>query len=201
MEEKINSEIFKLAFDTMPLWIFVVDKDLRIQEYNEQASKIVGTKKDVVIKKRTGDVLQCINSKDTVQGCGASQMCSNCIIRNSINESFKGNRIFRSRTRIEIIDKENKKDIYALITTCPFVYNEEHLALLIIEDIDEIAELHRIIPVCSVCKKMRDDKESWMMVESYFVKNWDIGFSHGYCPECFEKEMKKLQQDIQNHKK
>jgi hypothetical protein len=64
--------------------------------------------------------------------------------------------------------------------------------LLVIEDISEIAELHRLIPICSVCRKVRDDKESWMQVEAYFKSGWDVDFTHGFCPDCLQVEMDKI---------
>jgi hypothetical protein len=93
---------------------------------------------------------------------------------------------------MELIRDGNKIEIYALITASPFSFRDRPLALLVIEDISEIAELQRIIPICSICKKVRDDKESWMMVEAYFKNNWDVDFSHGYCPDCCKIEMEKL---------
>jgi hypothetical protein len=98
----------------------------------------------------------------------------------------------RRRTKLEIIRDGNKIEIYALITASPFRYKERSLVLLVIEDISEIAELKRMIPICSICKKVRDDKESWLRVEAYFKKHWDVDFSHGFCPECYKIETDKL---------
>ena len=53
-------------------------------------------------------------------------------------------------------------------------------------------ELHRPIPICSVCRKVRDDKESWMQVESYFKHSWDVDFTHGFCPDFLQIEMDKI---------
>jgi hypothetical protein len=64
--------------------------------------------------------------------------------------------------------------------------------LLVIEDISELAELHRMIPICSVCGKLRDDTESWKKVEAYFKAHWNVDFSHGYCPDCYKTEMEKI---------
>ena len=70
------------------------------------------------------------------------------------------------------------------------------LVLLAIEDISEIAELRRLIPICSICKKIRDDKQSWSRVENYFKEHWDLDFSHGLCPDCYRIEMGKLKKTI-----
>ena len=50
--------------------------------------------------------------------------------------------------------------------------------------IGEIKTLRGILPICSVCKKIRDDKGYWNQLEAYIHKNTDADFSHGICPEC-----------------
>jgi hypothetical protein len=70
----------------------------------------------------------------------------------------------------------------------------------VIEDISEIAELQRMIPICCICKKVRDDKESWFRIETYFKENWDVDFSHGLCPECYKIEMDRLEREIKGQK-
>ena len=130
-----------------------------------------------------------------------SPFCKSCVIRNSVNEAFLGNRIVRRRTRIELIQDGNKVEMYALITASPFLFQGALNALLVIEDINEIAELHRMIPICSICGKLRDDTESWNRVETYFKANWDVSFSHGFCPDCYKLEMDKIIAYSRNSKK
>lgn len=51
----------------------------------------------------------------------------------------------------------------------------------------EVQILERILPICSYCKKIRDSKESWQSLETYFHTHADIAFSHGLCPDCVRK--------------
>jgi len=55
------------------------------------------------------------------------------------------------------------------------------------EALDTINTLHGIIPICSNCKKIRDDKGSWSQIEAYIGKHSEAQFSHGICPECARK--------------
>jgi PAS domain S-box-containing protein len=48
----------------------------------------------------------------------------------------------------------------------------------------EIKVLQDILPICSYCKKIRDDKDYWMTVETYISSHTNSRFSHGVCPEC-----------------
>lgn len=52
-----------------------------------------------------------------------------------------------------------------------------------------VKRLEGVIPICGVCKKIRDDKESWQQLEQYISDHSEALFSHGLCPDCYEKEM------------
>jgi hypothetical protein len=44
--------------------------------------------------------------------------------------------------------------------------------------------LYGLIPICSGCKKIRDDTGSWNILESYIRTHSEAEFTHGLCPEC-----------------
>jgi PAS domain S-box-containing protein len=55
------------------------------------------------------------------------------------------------------------------------------------ESLTEIKTLRGILPLCSFCKKVRDDKGYWERVDIYIRKHSDADISHSICPECFKK--------------
>lgn len=48
----------------------------------------------------------------------------------------------------------------------------------------EVKVLQEILPICSYCKKIRDDENFWLSVESYISRHTNTKFSHGICPDC-----------------
>lgn len=50
--------------------------------------------------------------------------------------------------------------------------------------LSEVRELQGIIPICSYCKNVRDDRDYWHTVESYVAAHTNSRFSHGVCPSC-----------------
>jgi DNA-binding NarL/FixJ family response regulator len=52
-----------------------------------------------------------------------------------------------------------------------------------------IKKLHGILPICSSCKKIRDDGGSWKEMEVYISEHSEADFSHGYCPDCGKKAL------------
>jgi PAS domain S-box-containing protein len=70
----------------------------------------------------------------------------------------------------------------------------ENLALIakLEKALEEVDTLRGIIPICSFCKKVRDDQGFWDQVERYFGKRSGAEFSHGICPECMEKNFPEI---------
>ncbi len=48
----------------------------------------------------------------------------------------------------------------------------------------EVRQLQAILPICSYCRKIRDDRDYWMTVEAYVAAHTGTQFSHGICPGC-----------------
>ena len=51
----------------------------------------------------------------------------------------------------------------------------------------EVKQLSGLLPICSSCKKIRDDEGYWHQVEVYIRDHTDADFSHGLCPDCARK--------------
>ena len=51
----------------------------------------------------------------------------------------------------------------------------------------EVNILEGILPVCSFCKKIRDEHDVWQPMENYITDRSEASFSHSFCPECKEK--------------
>ncbi len=63
--------------------------------------------------------------------------------------------------------------------------------------LSRVKQLQGLLPICSYCKKVRDDKNYWQQVDSYISKHTDVAFSHSICPACYdrvvESQMPKLE--------
>ena len=51
----------------------------------------------------------------------------------------------------------------------------------------QVERLEGILPICSYCKKIRDEKNEWRILEEYIEDRSRAEFSHGICPDCFQK--------------
>jgi PAS domain S-box-containing protein len=53
----------------------------------------------------------------------------------------------------------------------------------------EVRTLREILPICSYCRKIRDDENYWQTVEGYISQHTNSRFSHSICPACYKKEI------------
>ena len=58
------------------------------------------------------------------------------------------------------------------------------------EALARVKQLQGLLPICSYCKKIRADQNYWQQVEGYISEHSEAIFSHGICPDCFEKFVK-----------
>ncbi len=63
----------------------------------------------------------------------------------------------------------------------------DRLLLDLRQAIAEIRTLKGILPICSFCNKIRDEKGRWEKIDIYIEKNSEAEFTHSLCPECMKK--------------
>ena len=51
----------------------------------------------------------------------------------------------------------------------------------------QVKQLQGLLPICCYCKRIRKDSDYWEQVEKYITQHSEARFSHGICPECYEK--------------
>ena len=60
-----------------------------------------------------------------------------------------------------------------------------------------VKQLRGLLPICSYCKRIRDDDQYWQKVESYIADRSEVQFSHGICPVCYIKAEKEFEEHRQ----
>lgn len=63
----------------------------------------------------------------------------------------------------------------------------------------QLQQLEELMPICSYCKKIRDDKNYWQQIEGYINERTGSEFSHSVCPDCYQRvivpELEQLKKD------
>lgn len=58
--------------------------------------------------------------------------------------------------------------------------------------LSHVKRLQGLLPICSYCKKVRNEINYWQQVDSYLSSHSDVELTHSLCPDCFAREMKAL---------
>jgi len=174
----------RVVYDAMPAMVFVVDWDVRIQDANPAALRLIGDQTVPYQKRLCGDVLKCKYAGEFDEDCGKTPLCPECGARGAVNLAREGKPVSRNKAKMKLFEGENAKDVFFLVTAAPFEHEDEELYVLIFEDYSEMVELRGIIPNCMSCKKVRNDQEFWESVEAYLHTHTELRFSHGICPDC-----------------
>jgi hypothetical protein len=186
----MNDDYSRSLFDAIALPIFLVDDDVRIFDFNAAAAELLNQEKGKVLKRRGGEALHCIHS---AEGCGRAPQCQDCVVRNSVRAASQGNRLVRQQAQMELLEGGRSQKIQLLVTATPVVVQARRLVLLILEDISELLNLRRLLPICSQCKRIRDDQEYWQSRETYMTPRLHLDLTHGICPVCAEQMRLELQ--------
>ena len=75
----------------------------------------------------------------------------------------------------------------AIIRTIRYAIERQRLTTELQMAMDHIKQLEGMLPICSACKKIRDDMGHWNSIETYISNHSEIVFSHGICPDCAKK--------------
>jgi hypothetical protein len=65
--------------------------------------------------------------------------------------------------------------------------DQERLIQELQQALSEVKKLSVLLPICSSCKKIRDDRGYWNQIEFYIREHSEAEFSHSLCPECHDK--------------
>ena len=105
------------------------------------------------------------------------------------NRAKDGTFYWVSATIVPFLGDDGKPWQYVAIRTdiTARKQNEAKLEALVVElqhALAEVKTLKGLLPICSSCKKVRDDHGYWQQVEVYVMEHSQAAFSHGICPDC-----------------
>lgn len=142
---------------------------------------ILFTKKDTLAYREKSGLV--------IPGCTPSEIWLGAPLK--IEDRIIGVMALQSYTDGNLYDETDKDVITAVADQVALAIDrkrsEENREALIKElhsALDEVKTLQGILPICSHCKKIRDDKGYWNQLESYIQAHSKALFSHGLCPAC-----------------
>lgn len=150
----------------------VLSEDGRIIEVNKAVCEIFGYRPSEVFQKPLIDFVTTEEREDVLNK-----------LASRYEESYEVNCV-----------KKDGSIFPAEVTAKMFTYRGRDVRVTAVRDLteqkqaeEEIKALRGILPLCSICKKIRDDKGYWEQVDIYIDKHSQAEISHGLCPDCLKK--------------
>ena len=142
-----NEVLLWQLLDAIPSYVFLVDRDVSILDYNAAAGAFLGIGRRSILRHRSGDVFHCLHAKDVAAGCGQGPFCKSCLVREAVNEAFAGKKCVRRQVCMQLFSGRKVEDLHVLLTASPFMYLGHERVVLILEDLGSILNLHPLLPV------------------------------------------------------
>ena len=190
-EIQSQEEKFSKAFHSTPYAITLTRlSDGRILEVNDGFVNITGYHYDEVVGKTTADLRLWANEEERV--AVADELSRNKRAKETEYEFKKKT----GETRIglfssEIVMINDHPHVLSIIIDITERKQLEGEREKLIEEreksLSQIKILSGLLPICSHCKKIRDDKGYWNQIESYIHDHSEAEFSHSICLECVKK--------------
>src|SRR5260370_42002206 len=99
----MNAEpLLRQLLDAIPSFVFLLDEDLRVLDYNAAAGELTNEDRERILLEHSGDVLHCIHSADSPEGCGRGDFCKTCPVHTSLGRALAGIGSVRARTPTEL---------------------------------------------------------------------------------------------------
>jgi hypothetical protein len=85
-------------------------------------------------------------------------------------------------------ERQQKAGLQDTLSELQQAHEERNRLIRELQDaLASVKTLQGLLPICSLCKKVRDDRGYWSQIEIYLRKHSKADFSHGICPECVGK--------------
>lgn len=125
----------KTVFNAIPLFALIVDSGGRVHAINEVVKNLLGITAEDAYLKMGGDILHCIHTKDSPEGCGFGPACKSCAVRNTAMKAIAGSSVHRFKGYLEIKFNNQIKMMHLLVSSALILYKEKVFAIVIIEDV------------------------------------------------------------------
>ncbi len=133
----LDESFHRRVFDAIPIPVLVVDEDAGILEYNAAAAELIGHDKRRVLTRKGGEVLHCVYAVGNPEGCGNGEVCTDCVLRQSVEAAAKGQGVTRRWARLELLEKDQVRKVNLRVSTQPFTCQRHSFILLMLEGLND----------------------------------------------------------------
>ncbi len=194
-EERLRSseQNFRRTFEESPVAAALLGLDLRFQRVNSELSRMTGFSKEELLGMRYEDLSFPEDLAGAIKSFERLLKEDTETLNIETRLLSKSHKILWTKMYLKLMrDVCGAPQHYFPIIqdiTAEKLYEEEREQLLerLRDSLAKVKKLSGLLPICSSCKKIRDDKGYWMQVETYLSEHSEAEFSHSICPECAKR--------------
>jgi len=166
----------------------IIDPEYRIRAANRASVELIGKPMNEIIGAFCHEIMH--NSSEPPENCPFKRILAGPPRPIELEQSALGRDYLISCTPVLDESGNVKSTIHIATDITEIKRAKEENERLVAELRDALASvqaLSGLLPICAVCKKIRDDTGYWQQLERYIKDHSEADFTHGLCPECAEE--------------
>jgi PAS domain S-box-containing protein len=164
----------------------------RILEVNDVACRILGYERYELLEMSRADIESKEGAEYLKRLLRNKQKNGSFTFETSLKSKLGGEIPFETNTRI--FNMKGEEVVLSIARDITDRRQAQAAREKLIEELQQalaqVKSLKGLLPICSWCKRIRDDHGYWLEVEAYLHEHSELDFSHGICPECTERYKK-----------
>jgi PAS domain S-box-containing protein len=178
---RLSEERFRVAVNNAPVVVFSHDLQLRYTWINSPALSLsqedyLGRTDAEIFGGDDGARLTGINEKVLRTGMESHA---------EVTVTLKGVRRYFNLVVEPLRDPRGK--LVGLLCSAIDITSMKETILKLQQSLDEVQVLKGLLPMCASCKRIKDEHETWQILEIYIQAHSGAKFTHGICPDCMRK--------------
>ncbi len=196
MEQPILKDSTLVAFlDAIPSPVILTDGDVRIFEANRSARELLAGELERQLHPRGGEALHCVFARDAANGCGTTEFCPACVLRNSVEAVKAGRPAPRRVAHMILGSRDRSEDRWFQVSAAPLALDGRELVMVVLDDVTQLIELRELVPFCPGCGQARELKEIRSQAEIFRRRHPDFLLAQELCPDCQRRPPAELPQE------
>jgi PAS domain S-box-containing protein len=187
---KIQKAYFEQLFENSPEAIVVIDENDKVTRANSEFTRMFGYSKEEALGESLHDLIVPDELIDEARMLSRT-VTSGSVSRETRRQCKDGTLLDVSILATPIRVEDDQAAFYVIYRDITEAKAAEEERIKLIHELQEalanIKTLSGLLPICSSCKNIRDDKGYWHQVEAYVQNYTEANFTHGICPDCAKK--------------
>jgi PAS domain S-box-containing protein len=189
-----SEERFRDLYENAPSAYFSVGTDGIIQLCNSRAAELLGSARaEVVGRPVSGLYADSPNGRRMAQKIYKDLRTGRTVRDRELEmRRADGSTVWINLTIKPLLDDDGKiveyRSMVSDITERKRIAHDKEILIHELQQaLQDIKTLSGLLPMCSSCRKIRDDNGAWVALEVYVSRHTEADFTHGICPECIKR--------------